>query len=508
MIHSPHLRPVPNINSDEETLKPQARISEGNRLVEFLSPMVETLKGSDNQHYVAFIELPHLVFPHQGGSSESMQQISHRSFMDTSRWPSATAKGLAADFLSARCSMGERVDVSLRAQFVGGSIYLDTAWPSNQVIKVGASGVELLDTAPARFVRNGVTGPLPTYTDDEADLCRLLHYVRIDRAALPALLASLINTFMTHLPQPLLLLQGPAAAGKTTSLRFLLDLVDPSTKLPGGSLTANERDMRALSKVRRVMVFDNVSYVKGDVSDLLAKITTGSEMTYRALFENSTPDVMELQRPVFLNGIIEGFSRSDLASRAVSFELEAITGERRMSSDELSEGWKNELPRIFWSLLKLASQVLRELPNEPRPESSFRNPELVKMTKIIGRILGIEGQTFLETSVTTLSQSVLGASHLGHAFTEFVHCVESDSDFCNADHKAAHLGKPLRLGQLQAILNAHVDEDKANPIPTVPKAFGEALQRIKGDLESVLGLTIDKRRTRHGVEYTLSVREK
>jgi Tfp pilus assembly pilus retraction ATPase PilT len=101
-----------------------------------------------------------------------------------------------------------------------------------------------------------VTAPLPTPVRDGSGLVELLKYVRVEQDGLPALIATLINTMMTHLPQPLVLIQGPAAAGKTTSLRFLLDLIDPSTKMPGGSLTSNERDVRALSRVRRCLVFD------------------------------------------------------------------------------------------------------------------------------------------------------------------------------------------------------------------------------------------------------------
>jgi hypothetical protein len=507
VTRSPHLRLVPTESLDDENLKNNTRTNEGNRLVEFLQPLVEPTKGSDNQHYVAFKTLPHLMFAHDGNSSAAMQQISHRSFLETNRWPSATAKGLAGDYLQARCSMSDPQEVSMRAQYQDSTIYLDTAWSNNQVIKIDSTGVSVIDSCPAKFVRNGVTAPLPAFTETRTDLRRLLHFVRIDEQALPALLASLINTFMTCLPQPLVLLQGPAAAGKTTSLRFLLDLVDPSTQVPGGSLTSNERDMRALSRVRRVMVFDNVSYVKGDVSDLLAKITTGSEMIYRALFENSTPDVMQLQRPVFLNGIINGFSRSDLASRSIAFSLEPISSAQRLSNTDLMGEWAEELPTIFWSLLDLASDVMRTLPSEPKPNSNFRNPELVKMTNIIGRELGIDGQSFLETSVEVLSQAVLGASPMGQAFMELVHCFQADEGHCSNSTKQKLLSEPLRVLDLRELLLRHMPLEHEKDIPYIPKNFGEAIQRLEGDLESVLGLRITKKRNNKGTLYLLELKE-
>jgi hypothetical protein len=483
---------------------PVLRSNEGNRLLEFFMPLVEPVKGTDNQHYISFIDTPHIVESHDGPTSSAMNRICNLYFMKERKWPGSAAKAMASDYLSAQCSTSPAREVAMRAQYLGDAIYLDTAWESNEVIKIDSNGYSVLPSCEARFVRNGVTAPLPTPVRDGSGLVELLKYVRVEQDGLPALIATLINTMMTHLPQPLVLIQGPAAAGKTTSLRFLLDLIDPSTKMPGGSLTSNERDVRALSRVRRCLVFDNVSYVKGDVSDLLAKITTGAEMIARALFENSTPDVMQICRPVFINGILNGFTRSDLASRSIAFQLEPIPSSQRQSSALLLESWGAELPFLFHSLLEMTSQVLQELPNTPRHNVEFRNPDLVKMTQIIGSKLGIDGMDYLENSVDVLSEAVLGATDMGEAFTELNECLkDSTNGHCASNTKENYLTKHYRIPELREILMMHLPQDAKKEIPSTPKYFGEAVQRIESDLQNVLGLTINKKRVSSGVVYGL-----
>jgi energy-coupling factor transporter ATP-binding protein EcfA2 len=317
-----------------------------------------------------------------------------------------------------------------------------------------------------------------------------------------------VNAMLTHLPQPLVLIQGPAGTGKTTSLRLLLDLIDPTSSMAGGSLTDDERTVRALSKVRRVMVFDNVSYVKGDASDLLAKITTGSELITRALYQNSAPDVVQLKRPVILNGIIDGFSRSDLASRTVAFNLQPVAKGDRISEPVLLDAWQRDLPLIFRGLLDMASTVIAKLPNTPAAETNFRNVDLVKITSIVGDELGIEGLTHLEHSVAELSASVLGASAMGQAFTSLVVCWRDGKcrhELYGEGSLESIFDKALEIDVIREALLKHIDISEHRSIPALNKGFGEALKRIESDLASVLGLTLIKGRNENHVTYKLEV---
>ena len=508
MARPSHLSVVPSDDHNIESSTEGGRVSEGNRLIAFADEFTTSVRSSDSQHYLAFSEAPHLAIPHEKPDSPAMQELTNRYMLESGKWAAGAAKALASDYFNAQCLRAEATQVSMRSSYVNNTIYLDTCWKSNQVIAIDSSGVRVLPTCSSMFVRSGVSAPLPQLPEKSVSLLRILDYVRISESALPALVACLINSMITSIPQPLMLIQGAAGTGKTTSLRLLMDLIDPTSSIAGGSLSEDERVIRALSKVRRVLVFDNVSYVKGDASDLLAKITTGSELITRALYQNSTPDVLQLKRPVILNGIIDGFSRSDLASRTVAFNLQQVKLGERVSEPELLAKWALELPGIYLGLLEMASYVLKELPNTPTPVTSFRNLDLVKITGIVSRSLGIDGLAHLEKSVAELSQSVLGASAMGQAFTKLVACFRSGS--CkHCDYADVRLvdkfGVRLSVDDLRAVLLDHIDPSEHKNIPALNKGFGEALKRLDTDLASVLHLQVTKRRTKDEMTYILEV---
>ena len=475
------------------------RTNEGNRLIEFMIPLVTPIKGDDNQHYVAFADAPHVVVPHSPKSSTAMQLILQRYYASTGRWAGSVPKSLASDYLSAQAESEKPVTISMRAYSENDVIYLD-AIRDNTIIKISSDDVTEVETGPGLFTRHGINRALPELIEVPANLRDLLAFVRIPEEALPALLACLINTWLTALPQPVILLQGTAAAGKTMGLRFLLDLVDPSTENPGSTLGKDEKILRTMSRLRRCFVFDNVSYVDHDTSDLLAKITTGAESVFRQLYSDSNPDVIQIKRPVFLNGIIEGFSRNDLASRSVAFELAAIPQSERRSPDELAAAWQQVLPGLFTALVQLASHVLHELPTVSAAGIDHRSPDLVRITAIVSDALGIDGVPYLQASIDRLSDAVLGSSTVGLALSEITQCM-TGTPCHHCRHSESASPAWMRYAEFREFLARHLPEDQARDLPKLARAFAESLKRLESDLGAGLGIKVVSKRSKAGMEY-------
>ena len=471
------------------------RDNEGNRLIRLAEEHSIPLRSQENQHYLAFHDQPHVALHHDGASSEGMQKLMNISMGKTNKWASSSAKALASDYLAAQCATSPVINIDMRVQQNGDVIYLDTGASNGTVIKVTGRGVEKLDSSPVTFCRSGVTRVLPDITPTAVSLLELLDFVRIQKSALPLLIASLINTWMTDMPQPVILVQGPAASGKSTAMGFLMDLIDPTTTQPGCLMKSDARYMRSLSRMRRVLVFDNVSHVQSDESDLIARITTGAELPERALYTNSGTDMIQLKRPVIINGILDGFSRSDLASRSVVFELEPIPRDRRSSAIKLAQDWEEKKSGIFTALLEMASIVLRELPSTTATQIGHRNPDLVKMTQIVSAQLDIDGVSYLESSVQALTQSVLASNPSGQAFMDLIDSYDSHSE---------QFGVPLSGQELLQVLKIAIKSEVLEAkLPTNPKGLGEAIKRLAGDLEAILGLRIEKSRTSRHMTYTL-----
>lgn len=490
--------------------KSRSKESEGRKLITFAISICEPLKGEDGRHYVSFNDTPHIAVPHASKNSDACDQVSNRWFHYNGEWPTATAKSMLADYLTVQCKDEKARAVNLRASTYGGNIYLDTAWPKNEVIEITPTGVNILHTAPVLFARSGVTSPLPSIAEQTLDITALLKFIRISKEALPALVSCLLIGWMVKVPQPIVFFQGSAKSGKTSALRILLDLVDPTTAYPGATLTNSPKEIKAMASMRRTFVFDNVSYVDADNSDLLARISTGGEIILRAHYTNDEAHTTSIMRPVLINGIMDGFNRGDLSSRAVTFELQTLGAHDIESRDVLDSEWAVKKPLLFATLLQLCSHVLSDLISDTEKHVTLhRNQELAKVTRLVSKRIGIEGSAYIEESVGKLSEVVLGSSVFGESMAAIAECINANPHACSHDYEYSQgnlqqsqiTGKKLNSNQLHAIIVNHTPEAKIRDLPDTAKKRGEALQRTEADLLVVHGVQIIKGHNKKGTYY-------
>ena len=503
--------------SASKSKKSRSKESEGRKLITFAISIGEPVKGEDGRHYVSFNDTPHIAVPHASKNSDACDQVSNRWFHHNGEWPTATAKAMLADYLTVQCKDEKARAVNLRASTYGGNIYLDTAWSKNEVIEITPTGVNVLHTAPVLFARSGVTSPLPSIAEQTLDITALLKFIRISKDALPALVSCLLIGWMVKVPQPIVFFQGSAKSGKTSALRILLDLVDPTTAYPGATLTNSPKEIKAMASMRRTFVFDNVSYVDADDSDLLARISTGGEIILRAHYTNDEAHTTSIMRPVLINGIMDGFNRGDLSSRAVTFELQTLGAYDIESRDVLDAEWAVKKPLLFATLLQLCSHVLSDLVSDTEKHVTLhRNQELAKVTRLVSKRIGIEGSAYIEESVGKLSEVVLGSSVFGESMAAIAECMNANPHACSHDYEYAQgnlqqsqiTGKKLNSNQLHEIIVNHTPEAKVRDLPDTAKKRGEALQRTEADLLVVHGVQVIKGHNKKGTYYQFELADK
>jgi len=321
----------------------------------------------------------------------------------------------------------------------------------------------------------------------------------------------MITSWMTKMPQPIIFLGGSARSGKTTSLRFILDCIDPSTEYPGTSLTKDIKELKAQASLRRNFVFDNSSHVDVDVSDLLARITTGGELISRAHYTNDEAHVTQLMRMVIINGIMDGFTRGDLASRSVSFELQPIGESELTGLSNLLKEWGEFQPYLFTSLLEITSHVLHELAT-PREQvrSPHRNMDLVQIISIVSQKLGMNGMSYLEDSIKSLSTVVMSSSVFSDSLRKAIECAANGTNNCAHCRlfNGEYSNNPRSLfdgsftpDELKNLIRHHTDFEQQKDLPTTSKAIGEALKRTEAELQTLFGVELHKSKTNTGVRY-------
>jgi hypothetical protein len=212
---------------------------------------------------------------------------------------------------------------------------------------------------------------------------------------------------------------------------------------------------------------------------------------------------------------MEGFTRGDLASRSISFELQPIGENELTGLSNLLEEWQEFQPYLFTSLLEMTSHVLHELAT-PREQvrSTHRNMDLVQIISIVSNKLGINGMEYLEESIKALSSVVMSSSVFSDALRKAIecstdslgkcpHCRLFNSGYDNSSRSI--LEGSLTSDELKSIIKNHTDFDAQKDLPSTSKALGEALKRTEAELQTLYGIELQKKRTNAGARYTFKV---
>ena len=482
------------------------------RLMAIAEDRVVPLRTTDGSLMAAKKDKPHLVYPLNGLNSEALVPV-FLDYVNTYGKPAPKeAMNALRSLVEMQAVASEPCVVYQRAAWVDGTIWVDTGWSDGSAIRVNEDGWQVVSSCPVHFSRSQVTGGVPDPRGVDGNTQALKEFVHCAEEDLPLVWAVLVTTWFTDVPQPVFSVLGGADSGKSTTMRFLLDLVDPSTTQAGSTLSKDERVLKALAAARRVMCFDNVSGVDQATSDLLARTATGGEMASRALYTNDAAHITQLMRPVWLNGIMDGFHRGDLASRAVRVELHPVAPEKRVSVEELKARWADLRPAIFAGLLDLMVDVLARR-HAMRPAGKHRNVEFERNLLTIDVLWSTSGAQRLEEHTQVLAETVLDGSTFGMVWRRAVaqerehwqpSLFEGEDGVTQVspryvgsvvpEARTERLFQRHTTAQLMDIINTFAEDGEKRMMPQTTKRFGEELLRIRPQLESVLGVRVEKTR--------------
>ncbi len=182
--------------------------------------------------------------------------------------------------------------------------------------------------------------------------------------------AWLLTAMNPAVPTPILTLQGEQGSAKSTTARLIRSVIDPS-EVPLRPAPRDERDLYIAGKRNAVMILDNLSGLKPWLSDSLCRICTGGGFSTRRLYSDDDEIVINLKRPVILNGIDAIATRGDLMDRSIVLDLPAIPPGKRVDEEEFWSNFNKARPAILAGLLDgyvsgLANQGKIRLPGLPR----------------------------------------------------------------------------------------------------------------------------------------------
>jgi hypothetical protein len=243
----------------------------------------------------------------------------------------------------------------------GPTYYLDLGDTLERTVKIQRVGWAVVDRPPVRFRRpeGHLPLPLPSPTGS-IDLLR--PYVNLSEPDFRLLIVWLTSALRPAGPYPILALCGEQGSGKSTLTKLVRLLIDPQAC----ALLTQPRSTRELvsnALNRWLLAYDNLSVIRDWLSDSLCRLADGAGFLTQRPLSGDPGSVIQVQRPVVLNGIDDFVRRGDLGDRCVVLHLPPVQTTRRRSEHEFWASFQYDYPRILGALLDALAGGMRVLPD-------------------------------------------------------------------------------------------------------------------------------------------------
>ena len=297
--------------------------------------------------------------------SSSFESWLRRQFFKTrSRPPCQRAVKDTLAQLEAKAQFnGLEREIHIRVAGGENAVYLDLANKSWEAVKITPMGWHLLTTPPlVRFCRTGGMKPLPRPVKGGSlkDLADLLNLP--DEESRILVISWLLGALRPKGPYPILVLEGEQGSAKSTTARMLRSVIDPF-EAAVRSAPRDERDLFISANNSWVLAFDNLSRLHDRLSDAMCRLSTGGGFATRKLYSDDDELILNVTRPIILNGIDHIVERHDLQDRTIIIELCPIAPHLRRPERELWARFESALPGILGALCNSVSTALGNFSN-------------------------------------------------------------------------------------------------------------------------------------------------
>jgi hypothetical protein len=409
----------------------------------------------------------------------------HNYYQQTKSAPSSEALSTAIAALEARAHFDAPMrQVYVRTASHAGKIYLDLCDPTWRAVEIDAEGWRIVHTPPVRLIRAPGMLPLPAPVSGghAEDLWDFLN-IKSKRDFI-LLLAYMLAALRDRGPYPILVLRGEEGTGKSTLVRLVRSLVDPN-KVPLRTLSREERDLYIAAANGYLLVFDNVSHLTPWLSDALCRLATGGGFATRMLYTDQDEVLIEVTRPVVLNGIADFVARPDLADRCVFLALTPIADEGRRTEAELNAAFEAKRPALLGVLLDAVAHGLRALPRV-RLDAKPRMADFARWAMACGDDFLWDAGEFTDTyrrNRKAATAALIDDDPVADAVRTFMRRRESDKHLPEPD-RARWAGKPTELHyELTDVIGDKQAQSK--DWPATPRKLRSCLQRAQAPLRKI-----------------------
>ena len=316
-------------------------------------------RSTEDETYAIPRSAPTIVIPLRGGKHSLRAELAREYFDKHNRVASQQALTDSLNTFHGIAQQAEPKRLWLRVAQHQHTTWLDLADSTGTAVRI-EHGTWSIEPPPVLFKRTTLTSPLPT-PQRGGDLGELWSWLNVTPEDRPLLLAYLIAAFIPDIPHPILGLFGEQGTGKTTTMKILVNLLDPSP-VPYRKPPRDSETWITAASGSWFVGIDNVRTIQDWFSDTLCRAVTGEGDVRRRLYTDGELHVFAFRRVIALNGIDLGALHGDLADRLLPITLEPIGEHERRGETELSNAFKDAHPRLLGAILDVAARVLHQLP--------------------------------------------------------------------------------------------------------------------------------------------------
>lgn len=398
--------------------------------------------------------------------------LSHAYYTEHDRAPTEQALKVALATLRGQAQFeGEQRDVFIRIAKTEAGYWLDLCNDAWQCVQITATGWAVVsgEAAPL-FARSPSMRPLPV-PHRGGTLDALWPLVNVPEADRLTVIAWLLECLRPDTPHAVLEAVGEQGSAKSSTQKFLRRLIDPN-QADLRAAPKSVEDVWIAAKNAHVVSLENLSHLHAAYQDALCVLATGGGYSTRRFYTNDEETIIDLRKPIMLNGISVIVTAQDLLDRTVHISLPTIS--TRELAGDLEARFEAKHAGLLGALLDLFAQALAMLP-EARidPELRPRMADFAELGEAVYMLHGHPRGAFLANHNAMRAEGVhrtIDASPVGAALLAY---MEQD----------ATGGFEGTLSEMLNRLERYRPQGEA--WPRSPKGLGDALRRLAPALRLV-----------------------
>lgn len=382
----------------------------------------------------------------------------------TANVPSSEALNGAKRVLEAKARLsGETIALSSRVANHDNAIWYDLG--NGRAAKITIGKFEVVSSPPLfKQWTHQQPHPEPLHGGDPWEFLR---FCKLPDKSRLLILTTLITSFIPGIIHPILHIIGGQGAAKSFFCQLVKRVVDPSTAELQLMQPEKESDFLLTLYQNYLVAFDNLSGLKGRISDILCCAVTGTAITQRALYSNTDTVTLRIRNIILLNGRTHLISRADLLDRTITIHVDRIEPELRIEELVLLNEFDIALPGILGGIFATVANAMAIYPTVNLPTLP-RLADFARWGYAVAEALGGYGKQFLaDLKANEVSQQddVITQSTLAIAIINYMENRDSwDTTVGEAWKTLYSLSKPTR-------------DDKS--FPSKPQDLRRALELLR-----------------------------